>query len=235
MSSLRGTLSRPILAVLLLSALYPLHAETPNLTTEWIAGPGSRVADVPPYVWLNDGTAILEDGTFERLDPVTAKRHPILDMSRAVASLKSIDPEMDVHGKLPWPIAFDPPGKQALYLFNGDIFLLDLGSAAFHRLIHTSEEEKDPQFSPNGRFVSFVRSNNLYVWDLSAKKETQLTHDGSETTLNGTLSWVYWEEVFGRHDTAYWWSPDSASIAYLQTDEAGVPVSTFVDFSPVNP
>ena len=53
--------------------------------------------------------------------------------------------------------------------------------------------------------------------------------------MNGTLSWVYWEEVFGRHDTAYWWSPDSASIAYLQTDEAGVPVSTFVDFSPVNP
>jgi dipeptidyl-peptidase-4 len=53
--------------------------------------------------------------------------------------------------------------------------------------------------------------------------------------LNGTLSWVYWEEVFGRHDTGYWWSPDSQSIAYLQTDEAGVPVSTFVDFSPVNP
>ena len=53
--------------------------------------------------------------------------------------------------------------------------------------------------------------------------------------MNGTLSWVYWEEVFGRHDTAYWWSPDSQSIAFLQTDEAGVPVSTFVDFSPVNP
>ena len=53
--------------------------------------------------------------------------------------------------------------------------------------------------------------------------------------MNGTLSWVYWEEIFGRHDTGYWWSPDSESIAYLQTDEAGVPVSTFVDFSPVNP
>ncbi|MGC2403739.1 MAG: S9 family peptidase, partial [Acidobacteriaceae bacterium] len=122
-----------------------------------------------------------------------------------------------------------------LYLFHGDIFLLDLDSSSFSRVTQTPEEEKNPEFSPDGRFVSFVRGNNLFLWDLSAKKETQLTHDGSETILNGTLSWVYWEEVFGRHDNAYWWSPDSQSIAFLQTDEKGVPVSTFVDFSPVNP
>ena len=29
--------------------------------------------------------------------------------------------------------------------------------------------------------------------------------------------------------------PIRTSIAYLQTDEAGVPVSTFVDFAPANP
>ena len=88
---------------------------------------------------------------------------PILDMNRAVVSLKSIDPGIEVHGKLPWPIAFNPAGKQALYLFSGDIFLLDLDSSAFSRLTQTPEEEKNPQFSPNGRFISFVRSNNLYV------------------------------------------------------------------------
>ena len=197
---------------------------------------------MPSFVWLQDGTAILDDlrlpasqQTFERLDPVTAKRHPVLDMKRAVASLKSIAPEVDIRGALPWPVAFNSAGKQALYLFAGDLFLLDLDSSAFFRITRTPEDEKDPQFSPDGHFVSFVRANDLYIWDPAAKKETQLTHDGSQTTLNGTLSWVYWEEVFGRHDTGYWWSPDSQSIAYLQTDEAGVPVSTFVDFSPANP
>ena len=105
MSRLRGARCRPILSIVLLAALYPLRAETPSLTTDWIAGPGSRIADIPPYVWLNDGTAILDDGTFERIDPLTAKRHPILDMNRAVASLKSIDPGIEFHGKLPWPIA----------------------------------------------------------------------------------------------------------------------------------
>ncbi|MGA8223767.1 MAG: DPP IV N-terminal domain-containing protein, partial [Candidatus Acidiferrales bacterium] len=70
--------------------------------------------------------------------------------------------------------------------------------------------------------------------DIAAAKETRLTSDGSETTLNGTLSWVYWEEVFGRRDTGYWWSPDSGAIAYLQTDNSRVSVSTFVDFAPVD-
>ena len=231
-----------LLGVLVQAAVSWLHAQTPTLTTDWIVGPGSRVDDVPSFVWLADGTAILDDvrlpesqQTFERLDPVTAKRRPALDMKRAVTSLKSIDPDTGIHSALPWPIVFNAAGKQALYVFNGDIFLLDLDSATFSRLTQTPEEEKDPEFSPNGRFVSFVRANNIYLWDLSAKKETQLTNDGSQTILNGTLSWVYWEEIFGRHDSGYWWSPDSESIAYLQTDEAGVPVSTFVDFSPVNP
>ena len=232
---------RILLGCFILFAFSWLHAQRPTLTTEWIVSQGRKVSDVPSFVWLEDGTAILDDvrlpesrQTFERLDPATARRTQILDMKRAVASLKSIAPGAGVQIALPWPVAFNHAGKQALYVFDGDIFLLDLDSSTFSRLTQTPEEEKDPQFSPNGRFISFVRANNIYVWDLSAKKETQLTRDGSQTTLNGTLSWVYWEEIFGRHDTGYWWSPDSQSIAYLQTDETGVPVSTFVDFSPVD-
>jgi len=231
-----------LLALLVLTSASWLRAERPSLTTDWIVNQGSKVDDVPAFTWLAGGAAILDDirlpesrQTFERLDPATGKRQPILDMKKAVASLKSLDPQADVGSALPWPVAFDGDGKQALYLFEGDIFLLDLKSASFSRLTQTPGEEKDPAFSPDARFVSFVRDNNIYLCDLSSKKETQLTHDGSRTILNGTLSWVYWEEVFGRHDTAYWWSPDSQSIAFLQTDEAGVPVSTFVDFAPVNP
>ena len=80
---------------------------------------------MPSFVWLQDGTAILDDlrlpesqQTFERLDPATAKRHPVLDMKRAVASLKSIEPEVDIRDALPWPAAFNTAGKQALYLFR---------------------------------------------------------------------------------------------------------------------
>ncbi len=233
---------RGILLVVSLLTAVSSHAQTPILTTDWIAGAGRSVDEVPAFAWLPNGTAILDDvqlppsqQTFEILDPVTGKRRTALDMRQAVASLNSLAPANETKDALPWPISFNSSGKQAIYLFDGDIFLLDLGSSAFTQITKTADEEKNPQFSPDGRYVSFVRANNLYVWDISLKKERQLTHDGSQTILNGTLSWVYWEEVFGRHDTAYWWSPDSQSIAYLQTDEGGVPVSTFVDFSPANP
>ena len=50
--------------------------------------------------------------------------------------------------------------------------------------------------------------------------------------MNGSLSWVYWEEDFGRRDIGYWWSPDSRALAYLQTDESAVGTSAFMDFRP---
>jgi len=54
-------------------------------------------------------------------------------------------------------------------------------------------------------------------------------------TAQRTLSWVYWEEVFGRDDNAYWWSPDGSAIAFLQSDESRVDVAQFSGFEPETP
>ncbi len=62
-----------------------------------------------------------------------------------------------------------------------------------------------------------------------------MTFDGSETTLNGTVSWVYWEEIFGRQDIGYWWSDDSKALVFLQTDESLVTKMHYVDFKPAEP
>ena len=212
----------------------------PALTAEWIfSEQGHAVAAVPQFQWLADNTAILYDTrqteaqrTFEKYDPVTQKRQPMVEMSKAVASLKSIDLSAIRGQGLPWPEVFDKAGRQAAYVFHGDLFLLDLPASKFVRITDTPSEEKDPEFSPDGSKLAFVRGHDIYVYEIAAKRETRLTSDGSEKLLNGTLSWVYWEEIFGRHDTGYWWSPDSRSIAFLQTDESDVPVSTFVDFQP---
>src|ERR1700733_5758228 len=93
-------------------AAVSLQAQTPTLTTEWITGAGSHVKDVPEFVWLNVGTAMMDDvhlpssqNTFEILDPVTAKQKPALVMTRAVASLKSVT-TAELGDALPWPITF---------------------------------------------------------------------------------------------------------------------------------
>lgn len=217
-------------------------AQRPALTIEWAVREGPKIAEVPNFVWLKDGTAIVYDTgnaegqrTFESLNPARGDRHPVLNMAAAVASLKALTPDSGVGLDLGWPESFDPEGKQAIYEFKGDVYVLTLADSSFKRITNTASEEMDPGFSPDGRMLSYVRDNDLYVYNLESGKETRLTNDGSENLLNGTLTWVYWEEVFGRKDLGYWWSPDSKSIAYLHTDTTGVPVSTFVDFQPQNP
>ena len=213
-----------------------------QLTLDWVFGPeGRTVASVPTTAWLDDGTLVMLDNrrplnerTFEKLNPATGERRSIVDSTRALADLKRATDGMNVDS-LPWPIAFDGSGKQALYIFKGDVFVLELDTAHFRRLTSTPTEETSASFSPNGRRVAYVRTNNLFFFDLDTNRETQITRDGSDTLLNGTLSWVYWEEVFGRRDIGYWWAPDSQGIAYLQSDESEVDLSYFVDIAPFSP
>jgi dipeptidyl-peptidase-4 len=233
------TLVYLFLFVLLLGT-FATAQERPALTMQWALGaPGSSVARVPKTLWLHDGSAILynerlpkEQRTFERFDPATGKATSILDVPKALVSLKSFIASDNPETGLDWPEDFDVTGTKAAYIFGNDVYILDLPTATFTRATSTASEEKDLHFSPDGHLLAYVRDNDLYVYDLSGKKESRLTIDGNDHILNGTLTWVYWEEIFGRTDIGYWWSPDSKSIAYLQTDVTGVPVSTFVDFKP---
>lgn len=76
------------------------------------------------------------------------------------------------------------------------------------------------KFSPDGNRIAYVQKNNLYVEDLASGAITQLTFDGSRTTINGTFDWVYEEEFFLRD--GFRWSPDGNRIAYWQLDASGV-------------
>src|SRR5687767_12247990 len=218
------------------------QTEKRQLTLEWIFGPeGRSVASLPQTAWLDDGSLIMLDNrrpaserTFEKLDPSSGRRQSVVDQTRALADLRSALKDTSP-SSLPWPIAFDGTGRHALYIFTGDVFVMDISNSRFRRLTSTPSEEKSASFSPNGRRVAYVRENDLYFFDLDAGNETRITRDGSETLLNGTLSWVYWEEVFGRRDIGYWWAPDSNAIAYLQSDESQVDLSYFTDIKPFSP
>src|SRR5689334_10761197 len=97
-----------------------------KLTLEWVFGPeGRAVASVPDTAWLDDGSLMMLDNrrppaqqTFEWLDSATGQRHSMVDAARALADLKSAGVNLDA---LPWPLAFDGNGKQALYIFQDDV------------------------------------------------------------------------------------------------------------------
>jgi dipeptidyl-peptidase 4 len=75
-------------------------------------------------------------------------------------------------------------------------------------------------FSPDGNSVVFIFKGNLYVRNLVDRKLTQITKDGSGDIFNGVSDWVYEEEFVVTQ--AYFWSPDSKSIAYYRFDDSKV-------------
>lgn len=76
--------------------------------------------------------------------------------------------------------------------------------------------------SPDGSRRLAIKENNIEISE-EGGKTWKLTTDGSPTTLNGILDWVYDEEVYGRGSRfAYRWSPDSKRVVFLRLDTAAV-------------
>lgn len=224
---------------ILLISINSFAQEKQKITVEWIySDEGQSITQLPNYYWLTNGKAIEYDSRVAKenrvlniFDPESLTRKPVVDLKTAITNLKDATGDKS-YEYLPVPSSISKLGDKAVFVLNGDIYILTFAAADFERVTNTSEVEKNVNFSPDGNLLAYVRNNNLFCYDIRSKKETALTADGSENILNGTLSWVYWEEVFGRNDIAYWWSNDSKSIAYLQTDESNVSTIYYSDIKP---
>ena len=103
--------------------------------------------------------------------------------------------------------------------FTANYFLYDLQTK---KLTSILEQVQEPTFSPDGLKISFVKENNLYVYDIASQKTTQVTTDGKKNSIiNGVTDWVYEEEF--AYVRAFDWSADSKKIAYIRFDESQVP------------
>ena len=117
--------------------------------------------------------------------------------------------------------SWSPDGKQLLVPIAGNLYLVDPAKPEAARKV-ASGDVADPSISPKGRYLSFVRKQNLFVIDLSSGVEKQLTTDGGGTIFNGEAEFVAQEEMDQR--TGYYWAQDDSAIAYKRYDESPVPV-----------
>jgi dipeptidyl-peptidase 4 len=132
--------------------------------------------------------------------------------------------------------AWMPGGDGFLLLAGGDLHHLGSASQEPRRLTRTEAEEEDPKVSPDGRSVAFVRDADLHLLDLETGTERALTTDGEPgEILNGVTDWVYWEEIWGRDSTGFWWSPGGDRIAYYRFDESPQGIYTLLDYLPLYP
>lgn len=238
-----------LLALLfLLSCQMQALAQGKLLTIDDIFDPVKRVnfsGTPPPGIkWLKDGEHYLlnkrdqqtRTSQLLKVNALTGSSSPFFDQAKMEAALLKV-PGMTSGGarELSHRGSYQLNSKETAVLLNylNDLYYYELGGETVLRLTNGPEEESEEDFSPDGRQVSFVRDNNLYVLDIAAQRERALTTDGGPTILNGRLDWVYEEEVYGRgQKRSYWWSPDSTRIAFLRLDDAEVHKFPVVDHVP---
>lgn len=221
-----------------LALAVPLAAQETDsslLTLERIYDGGEFAPQFPgAFRWMPDGNAYtkLERSTaieggqdLVRYEAATGARQVLVEANRFIPP--GAERPIRVEG-----YTWSPDGTQLLIYTNsarvwrantrGDYWLLKVGDGQLRKLGGNSPPSTMmfAKFSPDNRKVGYVREHNIYVEDIAGGAITQLTSDGSRTTINGTFDWVYEEEFFLRD--GFRWSPDSRQIAYWQLDASGI-------------
>ncbi len=189
----------------------------------------SRRAEAPgPPVWAPDGkTFVFRQGSDLKI------YFPATHSSKVLVSTEAMNAAaVQAHQNVPFDwenrrveedgLQWSSSGKEMLYSTGGDLFLIHVDTGKWDQLTKTPAVEHDPKLSPDGKIVSFRRGWDLYALEIASGTETRLTTNGTGTLRNGALDWVYPEEL--NLGTAYWWSPDSQSLLYMQFDTSREPV-----------
>ncbi len=113
--------------------------------------------------------------------------------------------------------------------YTAEYYIYDITTQKLEKLSDKGRQ-KYAAFSPNALKVAFVRDNNIFIKDIQANEEKQITFDGKfNNIINGGTDWVYEEEFsFTR---AFFWSPDGDKIAYYKFDESDVKVFNMTKYN----
>lgn len=105
--------------------------------------------------------------------------------------------------------------------FSAVYYLYDIANKTIQSLDDAHQPQTLAEYSPNGKMVSFIYKNDIFIKDLKSGKVRKITQNGKRNKIiNGTTDWVYEEEF--AITKAYGWSPDSKYIGYLRFDEKDV-------------
>jgi len=133
--------------------------------------------------------------------------------------------------RTPGSLKFSPDSRRLAFIEGGALYVRDFPTGSEARV---AQRAADPQWSPVGDALAFVRNADVYVVYTNAlARARRVTRGGhQDAILNGTLDWVYPEELGTQH--GYAWAPNGKTIAYMRMDERQVTAFPIVDFLSVD-
>lgn len=102
--------------------------------------------------------------------------------------------------------ALSPDGSQLAFVYKGDVWVAPASGGRAHVLTRNLEMDAYPQFSPDGRWISFA-SQRTGNWDIFVVPAA-----GGATTR---LTWC------SSSDIAYGWSPNGKEVVFSAGRESG--------------
>jgi len=235
----------PVLVAVTL-AIASASAQSPAkpLTVEAIFAHSPLTGELPDELsWSPDGKHLtyLDSGQLMDVDPATGKAHVLVSAAKMAPLSEEPVSEQDRDHRQRYDMAsykWAPDSSHLLFDSNGHIWYYDLHNGAGVEIASSGLPSGDnPQFSPDGSSISFIRDHSLTVIRLhdqvapifNAAPAPNPSATG-QVLMNGEVDWVYQEELDVRSN--YFWSPDSRYIAYLQMNETQVPRYPLTDWIP---
>jgi dipeptidyl-peptidase-4 len=186
-------------------------------TTPLVSNGAVRATWLPEdRFWYRNQTA--SGSEFILVDAARATKAPAFDHAAVAAALTTVLGRPITAARLPFAqITFDDTRQSFSFDLDGKRWTCDVQG----KQCASGDRRATPPnsvVSPNGKLAVFIRDYNLWVRDLDAGTDKQLTTDGVKDFGYAT-------------DNAGWtrsdrpvvlWSPDSKKIATFQQDERGV-------------
>jgi dipeptidyl-peptidase-4 len=245
------TTGRWLAALCVLATVAAVAQQAPakkQYTVEAIFGAAAS-GDRPPagVQWSPDGSKLTyiqhgasgEQESLYYFDPASGKSAQFIAADKLAALIPStskLKDDRQRENRARFGVAdyqWAPNSKSLLFDALGQLWIFDVAAGKGRQLTEAKEPSSDPKFSPDGKFLSYLRGHNLYARRIAGGAEIALTSGNDANLLNGEVDWLYSEEL--DVSSNYFWSPDARQILFLQMNEAAVPQYPIVNWIPTHP
>ena len=230
-----------LLTILLLPYLVNAQTGTKQITLEDLWKTNTfRIKDVPGFNAMKDGkhfTKLESDSAGQYIRVYELEKGTLVStlFDNAKAKIGNADHKFDEY-------RFSNDEKKLLLLASSENIYRR--SVLYHTYVAELTSGKiievdtakilHPTFSPDGKWIAYVKNNDLWIQDLQTQIPRKITNDGLKNhIINGNCDWVY-EEEFG-FSRAFEWSPDGKYIAWYRFDESAVPEYTIAKYNGLYP